>query len=323
MIKDGLLQGIRSGHLNNQHNLSEDSFQSDVERKDLKSSTPQNDNETAQTVAASLRSNFTLNEVLKNFKKQAEQNEQQQQQQQQEHKQAEMQHSQQNEIENTLEKVDLNGTLSSNENTYNQNDSNEKTTDEEAIDEIKIKLKQLLKNNQITKSKLDEISNEAKRINNNLKLYLIINELSEEQNSMPPSKSKSKQETNKQAAEQVEEETLVCAFRLTHLIVNKSTLYENVLCVLTNKNLLLFRILNEELFKQQMEFEKCIKREFTIEINRIEIIEVALGQHYLVLDTVIAQKNEDSRNTYKLVTCDVYKTQAFLSILSSSLCVQL
>jgi hypothetical protein len=135
---------------------------------------------------------------------------------------------------------------------------------------------------------------------------------------MPQSKSKSKQEANKQPVEQIEEETLVCTFRITHLIVNKSTLYENTLCVLTNKSLLLFRILNEELFNQQMEFEKCLKRELTIEINRIEIIEVALGQHYLILDTVIAQKNEDTRNTYKLVTCDVYKTQAFLSILSSN-----
>jgi len=316
LIKDGQLQGIRSNNQSNQQNLSEDSFQSDVERKDLKSSTPQNDDEPSQTISASLRSNFTLKDVLNSFKKQAEQNEQQQQQEQ---KQTDQQHLEQNGIESTLEKVDLNGTLSSNENTFNQNDSNDKTTDDELADELKHKLKQLLKNNQITKSKLDEISNEAKRINNNLKLYLIINELSEEQNSMPQSKSKSKQEiANNQPIEKFEEETLVCTFRLTHLIVNKSTLHENTLCVLTNKSLLLFRILNEELFNQQMEFEKCLKRELTIEINRIEIIEVALGQHYLVLDTVIAQKNEDLRNSYKFVTCDVYKTQAFLNILSSN-----
>lgn len=183
-----------------------------------------------------------------------------------------------------------------------------------------IDLKSLLKNNQMTKSKLDEITNISKRINNNLKLYLIINILNENSSTNKKGKEKSNND----------DEMLVSTFKVKSVYMetkNKSVSMasspspvnslnnpfshiEKCLCLLTNKNIIIFNITNEELFDENIDFEKCLCKEMNIEVNQIEIIEIALGQHYLVIQT-------SNQELFKFVTNDVYQTQALLNILLS------
>jgi hypothetical protein len=186
----------------------------------------------------------------------------------------------------------------------------------------------ILGNNQISKTKLDEINQQSRRINNNLKLYLTINILND-------SSSQNKQDTlssNNKASKvrEDEEEDLICCFNLSYFFnfkfdlttknistVNNSTI-DNCFCLCTNKNIILFKITNKDLFENHVEFEKCMKKEFIIPINKIEIIEVSLGQHYLIIESSSDDKNmNDKTNYFKFVTNDIYKTQSFLSILLS------
>ncbi len=182
----------------------------------------------------------------------------------------------------------------------------------------------------MSKIKLDEINQRSRRINNNLKLYLTINILHD-------SNSQNKQDsssTNNKAVKinDDEEEDLICFFDLSYFFsykfditsknistVNNSAI-ENCFCLFTNKNIIIFKITNKDLFEKHVEFEKCIKKEFVISINRIEIIEVSFGQHYLIIESSSDDKNmNDKKNYLKFVTNDIYKTQSFLSILLSKL----
>jgi hypothetical protein len=210
------------------------------------------------------------------------------------------------------------------------------------------RLRKLLANNQITKSKLDEASHKAKRINNNLKLYLIINTLNTDQNG-PNNNSNTKDKKFE------EDETLVCTFKLKYCISNGSqsmqaisassiallsssfgssaatnlasntdtSLIENCLCVLTNKSIILLRITNSSLFEQNVDFDKCLAKQLSIDINQIEIIEVGMGQPYLIVEmssiasTAAAKATSTKSNMYKFVTLDIYQTQTFLNILLS------
>ena len=83
-------------------------------------------------------------------------------------------------------------------------------------------------------------------------------------------------------------------------------------------------------FTQNIDFDNCLKREFSIDINRIETIEVALGQHYLQIQYVSAPSQQQQGKSgskaapvdptgieLKFVTNDIYQTQTFLSILMS------
>ena len=65
-------------------------------------------------------------------------------------------------------------------------------------------------------------------------------------------------------------------------------------------------------FEEKMDYEKCIKMEHVIEINRIEIIEIACGQHCLSIAF------EDEKIVHKLITFDIYKTQSISGVLLSS-----
>ena len=196
------------------------------------------------------------------------------------------------------------------------------------------KLELLLSNNQLTKAKLDEISNESKRINNNLKLYLIINYLNENSNQNKIGKAND----DKNAKKYDDDESLVCTFRMKYFFHNLSSqstgntnqpsssvtsnsnylnsdmyLIENCLCLFTNRNITLFKVLNQDLFNQNIDFDKCLKLEFSIEVNQIEVVEVSLGQYYLIVET----SGGKNRNYFKFITFDIYYTQAFLNILLS------
>ena len=172
-------------------------------------------------------------------------------------------------------------------------------------DNLDEKLKSILNNTQINKHQLDDINLEAKRINNNLKLYLIINILNNQEN-----QSLKKEET--------EDESIVCTFVLKHLTfynglsTSQDVVYDkNSLCVLTNKNVILFKIINEELFMNNCEFEKCLKKEHIFSVSQIEYIDIGLGQHYFQLEVIV--DGSEKNNKIKFVTFDVYQTQAYIN----------
>ena len=196
------------------------------------------------------------------------------------------------------------------------------------------KLQILLSNNQLTKEKLDEITNESKRINNNLKLYLIVNILSNDDASNVPENDSNREDDKSKSLniKQEDDEIPISIFRMKYFFYKKKksnqnnaggneakkstetlNCISNCLCVLTNKNIILFKLFNQELFNNNMDFDKCLKKRLSIEINQIETIEVGLGQNYLIVD-----KQENNKNiNFKFVTMDVYQSQAFLSILLS------
>ena len=134
----------------------------------------------------------------------------------------------------------------------------------------------------------------------------------------------------------VADETLVSVFRLKYtfnwkydptskkILVSNSKhqqqnsssteIIENCLCVLTNKQIILFKICNQELFEQNVDYDKCLRKEMQVLMNKIEIIEIALGQHYLIVQSTTTI--ESSIKTYlKFITFDSYQTQAFLNTL--------
>ncbi|CAF0760392.1 unnamed protein product [Brachionus calyciflorus] len=163
---------------------------------------------------------------------------------------------------------------------------------------IEQRLRNVLSNsNQISKIKLDEITNRARKINNNLKLYLIINILGEMK------KNESIDES---------EESLICAYKLKYLFYSVTKLCNQCLCVFTNRHLIVFQINDAELFHRNVDFEKCITKVACIDINQIEIIEIAFAQNYLILNVL---NNEDTKLLYKLVTNDVYLNQTLLNTL--------
>ena len=198
------------------------------------------------------------------------------------------------------------------------------------------KLQILLSNNQLTKEKLDEITNESKRINNNLKLYLIVNILSNDDGSNAPENDSNREDDKSKHKslniKQEDDEIPISIFRMKYFFYKKKksnqnnaggnearksteslSCISNCLCVLTNKNIILFKMFNQELFDKNMDFDNCLKKRLSIEINQIETIEVGLGQNYLIVD-----KQENNKNlNFKFVTMDVYQSQAFLSILLS------
>lgn len=100
--------------------------------------------------------------------------------------------------------------------------------------------------------------------------------------------------------------------------LNKSPLRKitNCLCLLTNKNVIVFKLMNSDLFNQNIEFDTCLKRKLTIDINQIETIEIGVGQNYLIVEKNVEESNSKIIN-YKFVTLDIYQSQAFLSILLS------
>jgi hypothetical protein len=64
-------------------------------------------------------------------------------------------------------------------------------------------------------------------------------------------------------------------------------------------------------FDQNMDFDRCLKKENVININEIEIVEIANGQHSILI------KTNEEKTVSKLCTFDLYQTQAFLNILLS------
>ncbi len=183
------------------------------------------------------------------------------------------------------------------------------------------KLQHLLANNQLNKSKLDEITNESKRINNNLKLYLIVNILNNSNfvsNSMEQDLNKEEENTNVKLED---DETPVSIFRMKYFVYRNNTTggankcIHNCLTLLTDKSIVLFKIMNSDLYNKNMEFDKCLKKKFKIDINQIEIIELGLGQYYLIVD----QQENNQNCIFKFITLDSYLSQAFLNILLSNL----
>ena len=177
-------------------------------------------------------------------------------------------------------------TSQTNNTNVSKNPVNNTTDAEQPGDNQKQMIQALLNNNQITKAKLDEISNECKRINNNLKLFLIINVLNDSQSNSDQHQNQisasytattsgfmqrfeSPQQTN-DSQKFNEEETLVCSFKLKYFYYNslpnasnantnatnqKATSVscvdiksiENCLCVFTNHNITLLKITNSQL----------------------------------------------------------------------------
>ena len=172
------------------------------------------------------------------------------------------------------------------------------------------KLNSLLNSNQILKTKLTQAGDECKRINNNLKLFLIITVLSTE--------TRKKDE---------EDESLICMFKLPYFyssnlpesnskieVKTELSVFKDCICVLTNRNLIILNILNQDLFNQNSDFEKSLQKEIIIDINQIEIIELGLGLSYLIVETI--NKNNKIQ-FFKFDTFNIYQTRTFQDCLSS------
>ena len=137
-------------------------------------------------------------------------------------------------------------------------------------------------------------------------MYLIVNVLNQ-----------SKESVNDEAEEGEEEDEPVCFFKLKYLFQDSSAennrVIENCLCIFTRKSIVLFRVVNLDLFNENAEFDKCLKKEIVIKINQIETIEVGLGNNYLIIET---NQNETTK-TFKFFTMDIYQTSTFRNILLS------
>lgn len=227
-------------------------------------------------IASPNTSNFTLKDVLKGFKKISQQSEL---------------------IALNVNQNDSVSMATSHTSSSNQPSTTETDLASDTQTSNDLKLKQLLSNNQLVKSKLDEINNIAKRINNNLKLYLIINVLGE---------------SNKDVVldhTETSEDTLICIFSIKYLFTSGKTI-ENCLCLFTSRQIILFRILDQNLFEKNSDFDKCLSKEIEIEVNQIEVVEISQTLNYLILETV-------DKKYFKLITSDIYLTQSFLNNLLS------
>ena len=154
--------------------------------------------------------------------------------------------------------------------------------------------------NNITKTKLDEVINECRRINNNLKLFIMISK----------DKNDSMEDDN--------EETEMYLFKMKYLFYysndGKQECIENSLCVLSNKNILIFKIVDLQLFNDNVDFDKCLKKELTIQIEHIESIEIGLANNYISIEL-----NQTSVHLLKLFTQDIHLTYTMRNILLSIL----
>lgn len=183
---------------------------------------------------------------------------------------------------------------SENEKTEVSISSQQTDTQIEKVDEI-------LSNNKISKARLDQTMNDCKRINNNLKLYLMIN-------------------TDKSdLTSDDEDQAPICNFKIRHLFycsksLNESKLecLENSLCVLMNSSIIIFKILDLELFNENAEFDKCLKKEFSVKLEQIEEIEIGLANNYIYIGS-----NEAQVQSLKLFTQDIYQTYVLRNILLS------
>ncbi len=187
-------------------------------------------------------------------------------------------------------------------------------------DSIKDKLKSLLVITQINKAELDEINNEAKRISNNLKLYLIIDVFNKQESDS--SKEQKRGANNLEDEKDDEEENLHSVYNLRYITCNiiktgangsehLTKFSQNVLCVLTNKNIILFDIFNPALFIEQKDFDKCLRKEYVVNINQVEYLDIGLGQHYFQLQ--ICKSENEPTDLLKFVTLDMYQTQSFMN----------
>jgi hypothetical protein len=286
---------------------------------------------------ASIGSNLTLKDVLNSLRAQA-------------NKDAEDEVDVSQESRSRVTSVSTNG-LGENKTSFHASQIEEAAAASEAID-LAEKFKSLMNSTQINKAELDEMNADGRRINNNLKLYLIINVLNQQEGGPLVQAAVASGEEN-------EEESLVSIFNLkkfSHCVsVSEKTdsptsgrrklhTYTTVpridtgyMCVLTSKRVIVFKILNEETLAAHVDFDKCMRREHVFSVNQIEFIEVALGQHFFQLEVVVPQSGEResgglndtieneqqqaatsaNRQYFKLVTLDVYQTQAIISNLLS------
>lgn len=185
--------------------------------------------------------------------------------------------------------------------TLSLNSSNQ---DPELIENVTIdeRLKYLFSFDQISKQKLEEITNRARKINNNLKLFLIIQVLSEIK----------KNDTNQDD----QDESVLSAYKLKYSFFSVTKLTNECLCIFTNCHLLIFEIKDLEKFHQNTEFDKCMVNVACIDINQIEVIEIAIAQNYLILNV---ENKDEIKLVYKLVSNDMYQNQALLNSLLSKL----
>lgn len=203
------------------------------------------------------------------------------------------------------------------------------------------KIKSLLANTQFTKSKLDEIAVESRRINNNLKLYFTIKVLNESTTTTGAMTMGEKETIGGVGQQQLsasgvknEDESLLCSFKMRYVLVlgasgttvvdgrgrgggdeERSSIVENCLCMFTNRSIFVFRVVFQELFEMNKDFDKCLTKEHLVEINQIEIIELSLVQNYLILEVA---KEGETKMFLKFVTFDVYQTQTILNTLLSN-----
>ena len=97
------------------------------------------------------------------------------------------------------------------------------------------------------------------------------------------------------------------------------TAIENCFCVFTNRRLFVFQIVEQNLFDENIDYNKCLKVEFSIELNQIEIIEISMANHYITIKINQYGNNILNQLYLKMITIDIYKTQLFMNTLSSKL----
>ena len=92
--------------------------------------------------------------------------------------------------------------------------------------------------------------------------------------------------------------------------------YENILCVFTQRRLLIFKVLDEKAFEINDFTENCLQKLFIIEIKQIEVIEISQCQNYIIVENSVS--NTKNFRISKFVTFDIYKTQLFMNSISSN-----
>ncbi len=188
------------------------------------------------------------------------------------------------------------------------------------------KLESFLVNNKMNKNRLDEVTAECKRISNNLKLYMIVNVLKNDESASLNDEPNPGDDEPAVIKSKEEDEVPIAVFRMKYFFYRKNLTDEELkqlknplrkinscVCLLTNRNVIVFKLLDAELFNKSIDFDICIRRKLTIDISQIETIEVGLGQNYLFIEKNVTPTTQIAN--YKFVTMDMYRTQAFLSIL--------